>query len=701
MPFSFRFVLTTLLISFCVCGVRAQSSKVQEEFHRYMISLDLLPTEDLSLERVQGYIAAGADPHAIAVTGGNAFNLASDAYAYDSGELDRAKILADITYYIASLGVDTNVRGERGFIPLFVLLNWGTSNEMFNKMLEFQLSRPIDLNRRSEEGRGLAPLFSGGRYRDLAEKLIRERGFRMDFVNLDGLSFTHSAAKRKPTDGRPLLLKYFLDLFTAEEAKYYASLPGNDGSTPLHFAAHASNLEAIKYLVSEQGVDVNAKTQEGETPLAIAIKNKNQEIRDYLISKGATATQEETTDCGPLTGDLTYEILRSLIERCQVKSIDQLLPLLPAYTRSNYFWAYGTLAVQEASPDFPQIVSFGRTGKLLLAFNGHKSQVGYRNLEIIQFRDDSKTFEFRDIKFPYKSTGEVKFSEANPSKCLACHGARPRPLWDNWTLWPGKFRGEMDTATPREKEFLARFMKNRHTGRYKHLLSQSLSSRETSYGPSLDDSFQLIKMDGIMADLVPQKVAREIKETEVLKPFRYALLAAVSCSEEITEFIPKKVLGQFKMNLESLAQDTHVKSRQELISRIKLQETFLGTEVTGRYVVQNKYLPRSGRNFEVPRTTKLRFIAENNYVETADWFTAFNGGKPSFIGLSFEGLENTLWTEVLNPDADAGLHAEFKAAALAAPQTGLPSRLFFGTKAKEEKVCPKLKEASLAELSKL
>jgi hypothetical protein len=62
-------------------------------------------------------------------------------------------------------------------------------------------------------------------------------------------------------------------------------------------------------------------------------------------------------------------------------------------------------------------------------------------LEVIQFKDETKEFEFRTITF---ENGSAKISSPNPAECLACHGANPRPIWQSYHSWPGVFGSNDD-----------------------------------------------------------------------------------------------------------------------------------------------------------------------------------------------------------------------------------------------------------------
>src|SRR5262249_27278095 len=67
----------------------------------------------------------------------------------------------------------------------------------------------------------------------------------------------------------------------------------------------------------------------------------------------------------------------------------------------------------------------------------------------VQWREASKSFEYRDIAFPESSGFDTTFSEANPSRCLGCHSASdPRPNWEPYNQWPGMYGGNDAGAQP-------------------------------------------------------------------------------------------------------------------------------------------------------------------------------------------------------------------------------------------------------------
>ena len=67
--------------------------------------------------------------------------------------------------------------------------------------------------------------------------------------------------------------------------------------TPLHEAVFNTNIEVVKFLVSE-GAEVNAKTWHGKTPLDLAVNwNKNGDVAIYLSSLAERGDNTELVEC--------------------------------------------------------------------------------------------------------------------------------------------------------------------------------------------------------------------------------------------------------------------------------------------------------------------------------------------------------------------------------------------------------------------
>lgn len=159
------------------------------------------------------------------------------------------------------------------------------------------------------------------------------------------------------------------------------------------------------------------------------------------------ATDEALTNAAG-GGAFDYEALTALIAEHDVRSVEELLPLLPADFRSSYTLMHDSLSLQAASYEHPRVIMFGKDARLTCTFNGDPSQVGYDTLECFQFRDAERAFDFRQIRFP-SNDARAAFSARGESvggdvKCSKCHGDDPRPNWDPYDQWAGAYGSDDD-----------------------------------------------------------------------------------------------------------------------------------------------------------------------------------------------------------------------------------------------------------------
>jgi hypothetical protein len=136
----------------------------------------------------------------------------------------------------------------------------------------------------------------------------------------------------------------------------------------------------------------------------------------------------------PFNADSLFE----LIEKNQVTSVDQLLPLLPENLRSNYSLVYASRSTaQEASRAIPRIILFSDDGKFQMAVSGDSTGKGGNMVEMISQQADGT---FQQATAELSATGLRK--TLNPESCVKCHGSQRRPIWDNYPFWPGTYGGD-------------------------------------------------------------------------------------------------------------------------------------------------------------------------------------------------------------------------------------------------------------------
>lgn len=176
-------------------------------------------------------------------------------------------------------------------------------------------------------------------------------------------------------------------------------------------------------------------------------------IRRLVLSIAAAVSvnaQAQYMDySGPKT--LTYEKLKKMIEDGQAKTVEQALELLKAQHPEmfkKYILMYRSRSLQPSSFTHPRALLVDGSAKLIVTFNGDPAHRGYQNLEVMEYHDEGKRFEFRDIRFNGQQA--PLFSGANPQRCMVCHQsmkrqeADPRPNWEPYSLWPGAYGSNGD-----------------------------------------------------------------------------------------------------------------------------------------------------------------------------------------------------------------------------------------------------------------
>ena len=148
----------------------------------------------------------------------------------------------------------------------------------------------------------------------------------------------------------------------------------------------------------------------------------------------------------------TYENLVEIIRSKHLKSVEETLPYFPPEMRSNFTLVYDSFSLQKSSFQYPRSIMFGTDAKFTCTFGGHKTLEGFESLECYQFRDNSKTFDFREIAFPTEENllKEAAFSLPNQralsnTSCTMCHSKDPHPIWENYPEWPGVY-GSIDDS---------------------------------------------------------------------------------------------------------------------------------------------------------------------------------------------------------------------------------------------------------------
>jgi hypothetical protein len=274
-------------------------------------------------------------------------------------------------------------------------------------------------------------------------------------------------------------------------------------------------------------------------------------------------------------GDVRFETLRRLIVTHGVRTIDELLPLLPRSFRSHYVLMYDSRSLQAASGPEPRALLFTEDARFVAAFHG-RSAGGSETMETMEFDDARRAFVLREVAFDEaRAGGEPVISEANPRRCTSCHRAEPQPIWDAYPTWPGAY-GEQEHARPGEDEAagLAAFLATEgDQPRYRALVglesllvrpvSKEVAAYEGRSRPSANSVFgvRLQELDYLV-------IARKVIGVPRFGPFRYALLAALEpqCLD-VRAFVPDRVRASFERDFEAFERETEAANAEEAASK--------------------------------------------------------------------------------------------------------------------------------------
>ena len=370
----------------------------------------------------------------------------------------------------------------------------------------------------------------------------------------------------------------------------------------------------------------------------------------------------------PASPVITFDSLKKLITDNNVNSIESLLPLLPKELVSQYALVTQSRSQQEASPSNPRVILFGSNAKFILTFNGDPKQKGYRTLEVTEFKDDTKTFEYREISF--SPGGKPSYSQSNPSTCLQCHGTPPRPIWDSYPLWPGTYgsqENELDSARGASKK---------EETQYQTFWKSHLKDPRYQVLPKMD-FVHIYGIDDVISDsskapvanselglllnrLNAQGVARDLKMTSTINPLRYALVAASFCEGmSPEEFLPPALRAQMGKSFAVAREETRLAQAKNLADRLATESALIDEAPQHPFVtIRKSDLPDNNTVTQYgttgdpdTMTSKLRYLAEPfGYSFTSGTLAFPRDSYSSWDGLmGIEWFQAYAWRELLDP----------------------------------------------------
>lgn len=628
----------------------------------------------LNLERAKALLATpGIDLRRTNPAGATALHMALGSYTgLPSDDVDHPKYVELIRLLIQK-GADLRQKTHRQRDALYTLIFEVThkreayipnvdASAILTYMLADQLAR-LDLN--STDFRGLTVLQTAIEFRGYEEaRQLIAAGASLEGQDLTGRNIVAAAIVAGE-------LRY-LDLIAAHTTPaLLAQLVAQKtkaGSTSLLVAVFEGRYEAANWLLDRTQIDVNATNSDGYNAVRMLdkrlasgfysgpIREQVRALRERLVAMGGVSSAppaQPAIECqSNYRGEITLESLRKLIDTCKIKQVEGLLKVLPRSFLGSYNLVYRGRGLIGATPAYPSVILSSIDGNILLAFGGHPSLPGYQNLDFIEKRSNPERFELRAIEF---GGGKAKISAANPKQCTQCHGARPKPLFDGWFMWPGVYGSEQDAMFPKEKELYEKeFLPNSKQGRYRFLLDRGDTPAISNLGEfnaGVFVNFALnFKMNHLTSEVQMDRIARSAE----LKPLRFAMLAALSCQEPIADFLSAKEKAKRAATSEEKALlDVRKLSREELVRRGKLQGEFLPGSPQGDYWQEVLSSPDvyEGFGVDTKRIARLRYLLTSTSFKP-DWYTGFDAkssNRYAEIAFDLKNYEINLWRRLLRP----------------------------------------------------
>ena len=269
---------------------------------------------------------------------------------------------------------------------------------------------------------------------------------------------------------------------------------------------------------------------------------------------------------------LDFASLQRLVEQRDVRSIETLLPLLPAGLRSRYVLMFRSRSLHGASFENPRVILYGDDARLVVTFNGDPRLAGFDAVETMQFDPDSKAFTLREIVFA-AAPGRPRVSEPNPERCRKCHGDPPRPVWDTHPLWPGAYGEKYRAAlAPEEAAGLERFLQAQPAHpRYRFLLDTARLADPETFHPGARTRYEGMEHEPPNADLATllsrlnfENIVHELESRAQFGTYRVALLAALrqECGTPDT-FLPPVDKGDQGVDYPGFVRASEAATRQQ------------------------------------------------------------------------------------------------------------------------------------------
>jgi hypothetical protein len=236
----------------------------------------------------------------------------------------------------------------------------------------------------------------------------------------------------------------------------------------------------------------------------------------------------------------SYDEFIQHIQGKKITNLEEFVSSLPEAMKKNYVLVYESKSLQSADYQKPRVIMRSPLSEVMITFTdpGERNNKHDQNIELMFWDKKEKAFKMKEITF---GQGTYQISETNPSKCISCHGADPRPNWEPYSTWPGVYGGDADffvgnELVKGERKNLEKFIKkNSNHPLYKNLhdLKANFKIGISPKGQKEAIGLSNYKFTESLTKLNFQRIVAQMKSNPEYEYFKYASLyiAAPFCSD--------------------------------------------------------------------------------------------------------------------------------------------------------------------------
>ncbi len=334
----------------------------------------------------------------------------------------------------------------------------------------------------------------------------------------------------------------------------------------------------------------------------------------------------------PAVTAMSFAGLKQVIVDRNVRSIEDLLPLLPEDLRSRYVLMFRSRSLHGSTFAHPRAILFDPEARLVISFNGNPGQAGFTALETMEFDGADKSFKFREIVFPVDADrkASVHISQPNPEPCLKCHGEPPRPIWDTHPAWPGAYGERYDASlTASESAGLREFLREQPSHpRYRYLLAVDRFANLETFRPSARTRYEgdeRLPPNGefgaALGRLNFEAIVHLLESRPEFDSYKYLLLAALGTDcGRLDAFFPNAQRAGIQSALDRfIAASARANAAQAQLKQLRA--------VDADRSAPGGYTQVGG----IESLDRFRFAVETRFgLSTSQWTTALEKGSYDF-----------------------------------------------------------------------